>query len=90
MKSLITTLTLATTALTPLIISSCSSSATPSDAIGNIPYPLRGCIVTGKKLDTISHPVVKVYNSQEIKFDSTSSVRIFEANRSRYLRKLDW
>lgn len=53
------------------------------------PYPLDVCIVSGEKLDSMGAPIVKVYDSREVRFCCPGCVKKFETNKAGYLAKLD-
>lgn len=53
------------------------------------PYPLDVCIVSDEKLDSMGKPIVKVYDGREVRFCCPGCVKKFEADKTRYLEKLD-
>ena len=52
-------------------------------------YPLKTCIVSGEKLDSMGQPVVKVFNGQEIKFCCNDCVKDFDKDPQKFLTKLN-
>lgn len=52
-------------------------------------YPLDYCIVTGEKLGSMGDPVVRIYNDREVQFCGESCVKLFEKNKTKWLKKLD-
>ena len=53
------------------------------------PYPFDNCPVTGEKLGSMGDPVVKVYDSREVRFCCPSCPGKFEKDKVASLAKLD-
>lgn len=65
--------------------------ATPektSERVGD-PYPLGTCPITGKKLGTMGDPVVKLYDSREVRFCCPACPDKFEKDKTANLAKID-
>lgn len=52
-------------------------------------YPLDTCVVSGQKLGSMGAPVVKDYDGREVRFCCESCVPKFEADKAKYLKKID-
>ena len=52
------------------------------------PYPLDVCIVADEKLGSMGDAIVRVHESQEVKFCCKDCVGEFEADPEKYLAKL--
>ena len=52
------------------------------------PYPLKVCIVAGKKLGSMGKPVTLVLKGQEVKFCCKGCIGKFKKNPEKYLAKL--
>lgn len=53
------------------------------------PYPLATCPVTGKALDSMGDPVVKVYDGREVRFCCAGCPAKFEADQEKYTAQID-
>lgn len=51
-------------------------------------YPLKTCIVSDEKLE-VDDTVTKVYDGQEIKFCCKKCIKEFEADKPKFMKKLD-
>ena len=69
-------------ALFALVIAAPANDAKPK------PYPLKVCIVAGKKLGSMGKPVTIIYKGLEIKFCCKGCIGKFKKNPEKYLAKL--
>ncbi len=58
------------------------------DVVGD-PYPLATCPVTGKALDAMGEPIIKVINGRELRFCCEGCPPKVEAEPAKYLEKVD-
>ena len=65
-----------------------ASTATPAQAAGTKPYPLKVCVVSGNELGSMGKVITKTYGDQEIKFCCKPCIKKFDANPAKYLAKL--
>jgi len=63
-------------------------AAEPGGRIGG-PYPLATCPVSGKPLDVMGDPIVRVYDGREVRFCCEKCVPKFEADQANYQKKID-
>src|SRR2546423_14469523 len=53
------------------------------------PYPLKTCIISGEKLESMDKPYVYVYEGREIKFCCKDCVKDFKKDPAKYVKKID-
>jgi len=53
------------------------------------PYPLKTCVVSGDKLDSMGEPYVYTYKDREIKFCCKSCVKDFKKDTAKYIKKIE-
>lgn len=85
MKNILTTLMLSVAAM---IITSCTSSGTPSGLGAAKAYTRNTCIVTDNDLGSMGDQQRLVYQGRELKFCCAPCVKKFQANPAKYMAKL--
>jgi hypothetical protein len=53
------------------------------------PYPLKTCIVSGEKLDSMGKPYVFTKDGQEVKLCCKSCLKDFNKEPAKYLKELE-
>ena len=53
------------------------------------PYPLKTCVVSGEKLDSMGTPYVYTYKDREIKFCCKDCVKDFKKDPAKYVKKIE-
>lgn len=53
------------------------------------PYPLKTCVVSDEKLDSMGDPYVYKHEGREVKFCCKSCLKDFKKDPAKYLKKLD-
>ena len=53
------------------------------------PYPLKTCVVSGDKLDSMGDPYVYNYKDREIKFCCKSCLKDFKKDTAKYIKKIE-
>ena len=71
-----------------LLVLATACSAPKSAAASSKPYPLKVCIVSGNKLDSMGDTISETYQGQSVKFCCEPCVKKFHAHPEKYLPKL--
>jgi YHS domain-containing protein len=71
-----------------LLVAATGCSTTKSTTTSSKPYPLKVCLVSGNKLDSMGDTITESYAGQEVKFCCEPCVKKFHANPEKYMQKL--
>lgn len=69
-----------------ILATGCTTSSSVASSAQS--YPLKVCLVSGNKLDSMGDTITETYNGREVKFCCEPCVKKFHAHPEKYLPKL--
>ena len=82
MKTLIKQIVLAALLATPLLAADKKEGKLK-------PYPLKTCVVSGEKLDSMGEPYVHKHQDREIKFCCKACLKDYNKDTAKYIKKIE-